>query len=198
MPRFYNQILNYNHLFHQYVWYYDNRQQVCPYTVASKMWYPHGIPQSLKCITKAGKNFISFVGPLLPAQGRSSRGLLLHLTTYPPNATPPKHTNMNTHVHISTHTQIHSRPHPNLCTYAHLWTHTYMRTCTYSVGLQRWIITYNQEFFTVESNTTLSFYIYNASQRLLSLYYCTLCKPNEPQRNNGWIKGAYRLTKVRK
>jgi hypothetical protein len=113
-----------------------------------------------------------------------------------------EHSHAHTHKHSHAHTHEHSHAHKLTQTHMHTWTNTsthppskFTYACTSHMHLlsrtsQSWIITYNQEFLNVENNTTLSLYTYNASQRFPSLYYCTLCKPNEPQRNNGWIKGA--------
>lgn len=105
-----------------------------------------------------------------------------------------QHTHMNTRVQMSTctcaHTQIHAHTHTQICVSTHIYEHIHVHMHVLSRTLQGWITTYNQELLIVESNTTLCLYIYKASQRFLSLYYRTLCKPNEPQRNNGWIKGA--------
>jgi hypothetical protein len=133
MPRCYNQIPNYDHVFiNMYsIMISGNKYVPTQWLQRCDIRMPFHKLESI--LQRWIKNFLSFVGPLLPTHGSSRRGLLLHLTTHPPipTATPPqtcKHTYMNTHMHMNTHKHIYTYKHMHTPTPKFVYVHTYMNT----------------------------------------------------------------------
>jgi hypothetical protein len=183
IPRFYNQIPNYNHVF---INEYSNLKTSNKYVLTQwPQWHDiHMIFHKLESMLQRRTEFFFLLSYLFSLQTvvvvEDYYCTWQHTHTHTMNT----HICTNSHKHVCTNEQIQAHTH---CPNSRMHTHTHAQKHMLGRTSQGWIITYNQKFLTIESNTTLSLYIYNASQRFPSLYYCTLCKPTEHQRNNGWI-----------